>query len=88
MSMPFFLTPEATESFDGYLDKRQKDGERLTSESPAFRKDYRVASMPAEPMYTGTIRNAIDLTLKDISKTKTGHNYNFQWFTALENISM
>ena len=71
-----FMTPEAAKMYDDYLEERQQAGEKLRPESPAFRKDYIIASAPAETMQTGTIRNAINVTLKDVKKTKTGHNYN------------
>ncbi len=71
-----FMTPEAAKSFDDYLGERQQDGERLTPESPAFRKDYRMGSTPAETMQTGTVKAAISVTLKNIPRTKKGHNYN------------
>ena len=71
-----FMTPEAAKAFDDYLEERQQDGEKLKPESPAFRKDYLIASAPAESMQTGTIRNAVNVTLKNITKSKTGHNYN------------
>ena len=71
-----FMTPEASKAFDDYLEERQQANERLTPESPAFRKDSRLASAPAESMATVTIRNALYITLKDVAKTKTGTRYN------------
>ena len=71
-----FMTPEASKAFDDYLEERQQDRERLKPESPAFRKTYVLGSFPADTMETGTVRNAITITLKDVSKTKTGTRFN------------
>jgi len=71
-----FMTPEASKAFDDYLEERQQDRERLKPESPAFRKTYVLGSFPADTMETGTVRNAVTITLKDVSKTKTGTRFN------------
>jgi len=71
-----FMTPEASRAFDEYLEERQNDGERLSSESPAFRKTYSFGSFPSESMYEGTVRVAIWATLKDVKKTKIGTRFN------------
>ena len=39
-----FLTPEATIALDEYHDKRRADGEKITLDSPVFRKVYREGS--------------------------------------------
>ena len=41
-----FMTSEAAKAFDDYLEERQQDNERLSPESPAFRKDYVIGSLP------------------------------------------
>jgi integrase len=71
-----FMTPEASKVFDDYLEERQQDQEKLNPESPAFRKDYRLGNTPAETMQTGTVKAAINVTLKSITRTKKGHNFN------------
>ena len=71
-----FLTPEASKAFDDYLEERQTDGEKLTPESPAFRKSYQLGSAPAETMQTGTVKACINVPLKMIPRTKKGHNFN------------
>jgi len=71
-----FMTPEASKAFDDYLEERQQDQEKLTGESPAFRKSYVIGSTPAETMYESTVRNAIVITVKDVSKSKTGNRFN------------
>ena len=72
-----FMTPEASIAFDNYLEERQQDNERLTLESPAFRKDYILGDVPAEPMETGTIRNAVYVTLKNVPRTRTRNSSRF-----------
>jgi len=71
-----FMTPEACKVFDDYLEERQQDNEKLTNESPAFRKDYAIASAPAETMHPDTVRSAIMMTIKNVSKTKKGNRFN------------
>jgi|APSaa5957512535_1039671.scaffolds.fasta_scaffold06002_7 integrase len=71
-----FMTPEASKAFDDYTEERQQDNEKLTSESPAFRKDYVIGSIPAGTMETDTVRCAVMVTLKDVKKTKTGTRFN------------
>lgn len=39
-----FLTPEATEALDNYLDKRRSDNEVIGEESPVFRTNYKLGS--------------------------------------------
>ena len=70
-----FMTPEASQVFDDYLDERQQNKEKLTPNSPAFRKDYRLGSAPAETMLQATVRNALTLTLKDVPKIKRGTRF-------------
>jgi len=71
-----FMTPEASKAFDDYLEERQQDNEKLKGESPAFRKSYVIGSTPAETMHESTVRNAIVITVKDVSKSKTGNRFN------------
>jgi len=78
-----FMTPEASQLFDDYIEERQQDREKLTAESPAFRQDYRLGDLPAETMQTGTIRNAIAITTKDVKRIKKGNRYNKQTLHSL-----
>ena len=71
-----FMTPEASQSFDDYLDERQQNHEKLSPDSPAFRKDYLLGFAPAETMLQGTVRNALTITLRDVDKIKTGTRFN------------
>lgn len=78
-----FMTPEASQVFDDYLAERQQDREKLTAESPAFRQDYRLGDLPAKTMLTGTVRNAIAITTKDVKRIKKGNRYNKQTLHSL-----
>jgi len=53
-----FCTPEARSVIDSYLDWRRRQGERLTEESPLFRKEFngKAAHGIIEPMSYETIR--------------------------------
>ena len=74
-----FLTPEATFALDEYLEERQKDGERLNSESSVFRAIYRLGMEKTKPMTTGTIKEVISVLVRsDISRNKIGNRYNIQ----------
>jgi integrase len=78
-----FMTPEASQVFDDYLAERQQDREKLTAESPAFRSQYILGDTPATTMETGTIRNALAITTKDVKRIKKGNRYNKQTLHAL-----
>ena len=78
-----FMTPEASQAFDDYLEERQQDHEILKAESPAFRKDYRLGDTPAEFMKTGTVRSAITVTLKNVPRVKKGTRFNKQTVHSL-----
>ena len=71
-----FMSPEASKVFDEYLEQRQNDKERLTSDSPAFRKKYYLGSNPSQGMGIETIRGCISLSMKNVSKTKKGNRFN------------
>ncbi|MCH7649222.1 MAG: site-specific integrase [Thaumarchaeota archaeon] len=71
-----FMTPEASKAFDEYLEERQNDKERLTSDSPAFRQKYYLGSNPALGMGIETVRSSISLSMKNVSKIKKGNRFN------------
>lgn len=70
-----FMTPEASKAFEDYLEERQKDNERLTPDSPAFRTDYVLGSAPAKTMIVYTVRSAISQTTKSLNRNKVGSRY-------------
>ena len=54
-----FLTPEASLSLDDYFKERQKDGERLNSESPVFRVKYQIGIQKVEAITIQGIQGVI-----------------------------
>ena len=55
-----FLTPESSRYLDEYLNKRIKDGEYLTPESPLFRQHYSIGIMKARSIKRVTLQFIID----------------------------
>lgn len=77
-----FLTPEASSMFDDYVKKRETDGERINSESPAFRSTYQLGYAKVRPASTDALKEVIrKLIIKSglrINQVKTGERYNKQ----------
>jgi integrase/recombinase XerD len=77
-----FLTPEASSMFDDYIQKRESDGERITSESPVFRSTYQLGFAKVKPSTTNSLKEIIRvLVLKSglrINQVMTGKRYNKQ----------
>jgi integrase/recombinase XerD len=75
-----FLTPEASQAFDCYLEKRKKDGEYMDEESPAFRKTYRLGIEKAKPVTNRTVSEMMQRLLKTsrLRSNKNGSRYETQ----------
>ena len=74
-----FLTPESSKALDEYLEEREKNGEKLISESPIFRSTYRLGIQKVRPMTTDTVHQVISsLVNSNVSRTKVGSRYNIQ----------
>jgi len=75
-----FLTPEASECLDMYLEQRKRDGETFNDNSPLFRNQYRFGSEPAKAMSVESIANMIKriLRLTNLRGLKTGQRYDVQ----------
>ena len=75
-----FLTPEASQAFDAYMEKRKKDGEYLDEESPAFRKSYRLGIEKAKPVTNRTVSEMMQRLLKTsrLRNSKNGSRYETQ----------
>ncbi|MCH8914740.1 MAG: site-specific integrase [Thaumarchaeota archaeon] len=77
-----FLTPEASSMFDDYVKKRETDGERINSVSPAFRSTYQLGFAKVRPASTDALKEVIrKLIIKSglrINQVKTGERYNKQ----------
>lgn len=54
-----FLTPEASESLDNYLNERRNDGENMTPDSPVFRARYSLGVQKALPLSVSSITQII-----------------------------
>lgn len=54
-----FLTPEASEALDAYLNKRRQDGEYFDQNTPVFRARYQVASVAAKPANLKSLQEII-----------------------------
>jgi len=55
-----FLTPEASEILDDYLEQRKKDKEYISPESPLFRTTYSLGMAKAKPMSKKAMQAVID----------------------------
>ena len=75
-----FLTPEASNAFDQYIEQRKKDGEYLDDSSPAFRKTYRLGIEKPQPITHRSVSELMQRLLKSsgIRGTKTGARYDIQ----------
>jgi len=77
---PVFLTPEASKIVDAYLQKRQKDGEHLTPESPLFRDKYNKIATKVTPVdYWGfkeIIKRLVEKT--GMERKRIGVRYDIQ----------
>lgn len=75
-----FLTPEATTLVNGYLKKREFDGEVLHADSPLIRQTYRIGSQKVRPASYKTIQAEVARLVKKagIPRIKIGHRYNIQ----------
>ncbi len=77
-----FLTPEASQMFDAYIQKRESDGEKITPESPAFRSSYNVGFAKVKPSTRSSLQEITRLLINKtglrINQVKTGVRYNKQ----------
>jgi len=74
-----FLTPEAGNALEEYLEERRKDGEVIDQNSPLFRSDYRLGKLPPKPLSVygakGIIRRLVS---NEVDRIKTGKRYDKQ----------
>ena len=75
-----FLTPEASEILNLYLEQRKSDGERLDENSPVFREDYKIGILKPRPMSKKAIVNMMERIVKNagINRVKIGKRYETQ----------
>src|SRR2546428_2489321 len=77
-----FLTPEASKALNDYLIKRKNDGEILTSDSPLFRKSYRIGSAKARPLTVNSLTRSFVYLIKEANanRFKEGQRHNIARF--------
>lgn len=77
-----FLTPEASSMFDTYVQKRESDGKKISSESPVFRSSYQLGYAKVKPSNSNALKEIIRLLILKsglrINQIKTGKRYNKQ----------
>ena len=54
-----FLTPEASQYLDRYIEKRRTDGENITDDSPLFRTAYTIGISPVKALSQDAMENII-----------------------------
>jgi len=59
-----FLTLEASNALDAYLEKRTRDGEQLKPDSPLFRQNYRMGIAKPKPLARVSIQAIVDRALR------------------------
>lgn len=90
-----FLTPEASNALDFYLEKRRNDKEYLTDDSPVFRTHYRLKMEKVKPMKRGSIIAVVNRVIRRarlrVGKsakrydTQIDHGFRKRWTTIVEN---
>lgn len=75
-----FLTPEASQALDEYLDERRKDGEIISDSSYVFRKRYQVGSGKPHNMSNNSLADIISRIIRNsgIIREKDGKRFNIQ----------
>lgn len=73
-----FLTHEASKILDEYIEKRKRDGEYLSEESPLLRASYQVGIQKAKPMSLEALRQVIQriISKTSVRKKVDGSRYN------------
>ena len=66
-----FLTPEASNALDSYIDERIQDNERITPDSPVIREHYILGSLPAKSPSRQLLTETIKVVTKNIKRQKT-----------------
>ncbi|MDE1862263.1 MAG: site-specific integrase [Thaumarchaeota archaeon] len=75
-----FLTPEASRVVDAYLEKRKRDGEIMTRESPLIRRSYQFGASKARPVSKEAIQAFVAQVLRKagIERARQGNRYEIQ----------
>jgi integrase len=70
-----FLTPEACNAVDEYLEERRRDGEIINSESPVFRSAYQMGSQIVKPMSIAAAKMISLRLAHTVQRNKVGKRY-------------
>ncbi|HYL66190.1 MAG TPA: site-specific integrase [Nitrosopumilaceae archaeon] len=70
-----FLTPEANNAVEEYLEERRKDGEYIDQNSPVFRSSYQVGVQKVKPMSTASAKMIALRLANSVVRTKQGSRY-------------
>lgn len=75
-----FLTPEASQALDDYLNERKRDGESMTGESPVFRTEYQLGIEKVIPLASKSAQSVISRLIQaaKIPREKSGNRYSVQ----------
>ena len=75
-----FLTPEASSVLDEYFEKRRKEGEQITPDSPVFRKAYRIGISKATTLSKNNAEFIIGRIVRNagLRPPKEGSRYEIQ----------
>lgn len=71
-----FLTPEAWNAVDEYLEERRRDGEIINLESPVFRSAYQVGAYQIKPLSIASAKMIAMRLAHTVPRTKVGKRYN------------
>lgn len=72
-----FITPEATNAIDEYLDQRKKDGEYLDAESPLFRTTYRLGIEKPKACSVDNLAHIMARLVDVVNRKRTGKTKRF-----------
>lgn len=70
-----FLTSEASNAVEEYLQERQKDGEKIEPNTPVFRSSYQVGMQKVRPMSTASAKMIANRLANSVSRRKQGTRY-------------
>src|SRR2546428_136279 len=70
-----FLTPEACNAVDEYIEERRRDGEAIDSKSPLFRSAYQVGAQKVKPMSIASAKMIALRLAHSVKRNKIGRRY-------------
>lgn len=70
-----FLTSEASNVVEEYLEERRKDGEKIEQNSPVLRSSYQLGMQKVKPMSTASAKMIANRLANSIARNKQGTRY-------------